>query len=100
MRVDEHLLGRHLPVEAFPELLVGAAWDDPTTRALVQDYHAWHAPLLLAHQNLSRATRDWLERAAHRFPTKLLDNYAMFPEVLDKDAMQVALVSAKLIQAG
>ena len=100
MRVDEHLLGRHLPVEAFPELLVGAAWDDPTTRALVQDYHAWHAPLLLAHQNLSRATRDWLERAAHRFPAKLLDNYAMFPEVLDKDAMQVALVSAKLIQSG
>ena len=99
MRVDEHLLGRHLPAEAFPELLVSAVWDDPTTRALVQDYHAWHAPLLLAHQNLSRATRDWLERAVHRCPAKLLDNYAMFPEVLDKDAMQVALVSAKLIQA-
>ena len=99
MRVDEHLLGRHLPAEAFPELLVSAAWEDPTTHALVQDYHAWHAPLLLAHQNLSRATRDWLEQAAHRCPAKLLDNYAMFPEVLDKDAMQVALVSAKLIQA-
>ncbi|MFA7386354.1 MAG: hypothetical protein WCZ87_01695 [Thiohalobacteraceae bacterium] len=99
MRVDEHLLGRHLPAEAFPELLVSDVWEDPTTRALVQDYHAWHASLLLAHQNLSHATRDWLEQAVHRCPAKLLDNYAMFPEVLDKDAMQVALVSAKLIQA-
>ena len=46
------------------------------------------------------ATRRWLEAAACRNPAKLLDNHAMFPEVLDNDAMQVALVSAKLIRAG
>lgn len=100
MRVDERLAGRHLPREAFPELLVADTWDDATTGALVHDYHAWHAPMLLAHQNLSHTTRRWLEAAAYRHPAKLLDNYAMYPEVLDKDAMQVALVSAKLIQAG
>lgn len=100
MRVDEQMLGRHLPKEAFPELLVADTWEDPTVNALVRDYHAWHASQLLAHQNLSQATRQWLETAAYRRPGKLLNNYAMYPDVLDKDAMQVALVSAKLIQAG
>lgn len=100
MRVDEQILGRHLPHEAFPELLVTDAWEDATVRALVRDYHAWHASLLLAHQNLSQQTRRWLESAAYRHPGKLLNNYAMYPDVLDKDAMQVALVSAKLIQSG
>lgn len=100
LRVEQHWNGRLLPREAFPELLVSDNWSDSTLYALVRDYHAWHAPLLLAHQNLSPATRRWLETAARQRPLRLLDNYAMFPEVLDHDAMQVALVSAKLMQAG
>ena len=100
LRVARHWAGRRLPREAFPELLVSDSWSDGTLCALVRDYHAWHAPLLLAHQNLSPATRGWLEAAAWRRPLRLLDNYAMFPEVLDHDAMQVALVSAKLMQSG
>lgn len=100
LRVEPHWTGRRLPRDAFPELLVADNWDDELIRDLVCDYHAWHAPLLLAHQNLSRGTRRWLEDAARRRPLRLLDNYAMFPEVLDEDAMQVALVSAKLMQSG
>lgn len=100
LRVEPHWSGRRLPRDAFPELLVADHWDDPVIAALVRDYHAWHAPLLLAHQNLSSGTRRWLEHAARRRPMRLLDNYAMFPEVLDQDAMQVALVSAKLMQSG
>ncbi|MBZ0070770.1 MAG: hypothetical protein WCY26_00530 [Thiohalobacteraceae bacterium] len=100
LRVDSLLRARHLPREAFPELLVADRWPDSTAQALVDSYHAWHAPALLAHQNLSHATRRWLEAAACRNPARLLDNHAMFPEVLDRDAMQVALVSAKLLRAG
>ncbi len=85
MRVDGQLLGRCLPREALRELLVTDAREVAKVRALVRDYHAWHASLLLVHQNLSQVTRYWLETAAHRRPAKLLDNYA--------------LVSAKLIQA-
>lgn len=99
LRVDDALRNRQLPRDAFPELLVADSWEDAMEQAVVRDYHAWHAPLLLAHQNLTHATRRWLESAAQRHPARLLDNYAMFPEVLDRDAMQVALVSAKLIQA-
>jgi hypothetical protein len=99
LRVDATLRNRQLPRDAFPELLVADRWEDATEQALVREYHAWYAPLLLAHQNLTQTTRCWLETAAWRHPGRLLDNYAMFPEVLDRDAMQVALVSAKLIQA-
>ncbi len=99
LRVDDGLAGRHLPAEAFPELLVDPAWEDPLERTLVEDYHAWNAPLLLAHQNLSAATRERLEIQARRRPEVLLANYPMYPEVLDGPAMQVALVSGKLIQS-
>jgi len=99
LRVDDTLAGRHLPAEAFPELLVDPVWEDPLESALVEDYHAWNAPLLLAHQNLSAATRGWLEVQARKRPEALLANYPMYPEVLDASAMQVALVSGKLIQS-
>jgi len=57
------------------------------------------APGRLAHQNLSAATRGWLEVQARKRPEALLANYPMYPEVLDASAMQVALVSGKLIQS-
>ena len=99
LRVEGELLGRRLPREAFPELLVDEV-DPPGIEArLVRDYHDWNAALLLAHQHLPRVTRARLERAACRRPGRLLESYAMIPEVLDRDALDVALVSAKLIRS-
>ena len=99
MRVEDEMRGRHLPAEAFPELLVDPEWQQELERALVREYHEWNAPFLLAHQHLSEATRRWLEQAARQRPEPLLDNYPMYPRVLDAEAMQVTLVSAKLIKA-
>jgi hypothetical protein len=99
LRVSGELKGRCLPADAFPELLVDSQWEKPQEATLVEEYHRWHAAFLLAHQNISPASRAWLESAACERPQQLLANYAMYPEILDKDAMQVALVSAKLIQA-
>ncbi|RRQ22020.1 hypothetical protein [Thiohalobacter thiocyanaticus] len=99
MRVEGALAGRHLPAEAFPELLVDPDWEQPLERDLVREYHEWNAPFLLAHQRLSENTRGWLETAARQRPETLLENYPMYPQVLDAEAMQVSLVSAKLIKA-
>ncbi|WJW75475.1 hypothetical protein QVG61_13445 [Thiohalobacter sp. IOR34] len=99
LRVDDSLYGRELPAAAFPPLLVREDWEDPLSCALVQDYHAWQAPLLLAHQNLDRDTRQRLETAACQRPEALAANYHMYPEVLDGEALQVALVSARLMQS-
>lgn len=99
LRVTEELRSRYLPKEAFPELLVDTRWNERVERTMVDDYHRWHAAYLLAHQNISTGTRAWLEDAACERPEQLLNNHAMYPEVLNEDAMQVALVSAKLIQS-
>jgi hypothetical protein len=98
MRVTDELQGRRLPRTAFPEMLVAEAWPAAQDAALVEEYHAWHAPLLLAHQNLSPQTRAWLEAAACQHPDRVLNHYPMYPEVLDEEAMQVALVTGRLMQ--
>ncbi|MCO6412767.1 MAG: hypothetical protein J5I92_08490 [Thiogranum sp.] len=99
LRVADAERGRTLPNEQFPELLISEDWDDQTQRGLVDDYHDWYAASLLAHQNLSTGTRQRLEQAACKRPQALLSSYPLIPEVLDSDAIEVALVSAKLMNA-
>jgi hypothetical protein len=99
LRLDDDEVGRRLPKQAFPELLISGDWEDDIQRSLVEDYHNWYAGWLLAHQNLSRATRERLESAACRRPQSLLAAYPLIPEVIDQDAIDVALVSAKLMNA-
>lgn len=96
MRVDTALQGRRLPAEAFPELLLDEAWDSARDTEVIAAYHDWNAAALLAHQGLRRATRARLEAAARRRPRPLLDHYAVIPEILDREAMKVALVAARL----
>jgi hypothetical protein len=101
LRVTPEIEGRVLAQEAFPELLVDELhWPDARDGGLVADYHDWNAARLLAHHGLSRETRARLERAACQTPEKLLDCYPMIPEIVDRDAMRVALVTAQLIRAG
>ena len=99
LRLEDDEPGRRLPSEDFPELLITSKWDDEVQRGLVDDYHGWYAAWLLAHQNLSRATRERLERAACRHPQRLLASYPLIPEIIDQEAIDIALVSAKLMNA-
>ena len=92
-------VGRRLKRDDFPELLISTEWDDEVQRGLVDDYHNWYAASLLAHQNLSRATRERLEKAACKRPKNLLISYPLIPEIIDEEAIEVALVSAKLMNA-
>jgi len=98
--VAEALEGRRLAAREFPELLVREAWEDALVTTLVREYHDYHAPLLLAHQGLRAATRRRLEQVAFRqHPERVEKHHAMYPEVLDPEGLQVALVSARLIAA-
>jgi hypothetical protein len=99
LRVEPDDRDREMPAKDFPELLLSEDWPSRTERGLVQDYHHWHAANLLAHQNLSEATRRRLEQAACRRPQRLLSAYALIPVVLDQQAVEVALVSAKLMNS-
>lgn len=92
-------VGRTRVADDFPELLISEDWPDPLQAGLVADYHDWSATSLLAHQNLSRNTRVRLERAACRRPQALLSCYPLIPEIIDQEAIDVALVSARLMNA-
>ncbi len=99
LRLGEGEIDRVLAAEAFPELLLSEEWDNEIQQGLVRDYHDWYAASLLAHQNLSAATRRRLERAACQRPQPLLAVYPLIPEVIDQEAIDVALVSARLMNA-
>jgi hypothetical protein len=99
LRVAAAQIGQTLPRTAFPELLVDEHWDNAQDARLISEYHDWSAAQLLAHQPLTRATRLRLEQAACRQPEKLLDPYPMIPEIIDEDAMKIALVQARLMRA-
>ena len=99
LRIGDEEIGRTLDKEIFPELLISDNWEDDTKSGLVADYHDWYAASLLVHQNLSRTTRIRLEQAACRRPQTLLSSYPLIPEIIDKEAVEVALVSARLMNA-
>ncbi len=98
-RLPDGLDGRRLAAADFPELLATEKWDDPAERCLVQEYHDWHAASLLGLQRLSPSTRRRLESAACRQPETLSAAYPLIPVVLNMEAMRVALVAARLLQA-
>jgi hypothetical protein len=99
LRVSEELLGRELGREDFPEMLLDERWESERDRQVVRDFHDWYAAPLLAHQSLSRDTRARLEKAAAARPGPVLEHYAMYPEILDQEGMDVALVKARLLQS-
>jgi len=99
LRLDPEEIGRRLQADRFPELLLDENWANPLQQGLVADYHNWYAASLLAHQNLSVPTRRRLERAACDRPQSLLATYPLIPEIIDQTPIDVALVSAKLMNA-
>jgi hypothetical protein len=97
--LDRALAGRWLERQVFPELLLRAQWDSDQERDLVHDYHEWHAPSLLTHTNLSRATRAALEPAACRQAGKLFRVRYLLPEIVDTERLQIAMVEAVIRQS-
>jgi hypothetical protein len=97
LRVPPRLAGRRLAPDAFPELLVDEEWPDAVQRALVREYHDWHAAALLTHVDLTVATRGRLEAAACRRPEKLLEVCRLIPRFVDRARIEIALVQARVM---
>lgn len=97
--LEAALRGRRLEAAQFPELLVRDDWESEQERDLVRDYHEWHAPQLLTHTGLSAQARALLERAACRQASRLYRVRNLLPEVLDPEAVRVALVEAVIRQS-
>jgi len=96
LRLKPEWEGRALPAGAFPELLVREEWNNRLEQSVINDYHAWLAPLLLLLPRLAPATRERLEKAAALRPGWLLKVHRLLPAVLDRERLNAALVAARM----
>lgn len=96
LRLPAEWQQRTLPAEAFPELLVRTERNNLLEQSVIKDYHKWLAPLLLLLPSLSDASRAWLEAAACEQPAWLARIHRLLPRVLDRAALNAALVAARL----
>ncbi len=98
-RVDQPADGDRLVTlsrDVFPELLVRHSWSREKDQALVDDYLNWLAPALLTLPHLRRETRERLEHAASRRAALLYQYHKLFPEIVNREVVQPALVEAVL----
>jgi len=80
----------------FPPFLVREDWPDQQQQAICKRYIDRQAPRLLMLQGLSVSERERLERCCEPFATEVARFYAVYPEVLDTQAMSALRVEARL----
>ncbi len=88
--------GRTLTRDAFPPLLLAAFGHDDLHRQLIEDFHTWQAPWLLVLSHLDAATRRAIEQRARRQALAIYDQHRLYPETMDRQTIQSALVEAVL----
>ncbi len=99
LRLPYEWRSRQMPAEAFPELLVRETGNSRLEQSVIDDYHAWLAPLLLLWPRLSSETRARLELQACDHPQWLARIHRLLPIQLDPARIRAALVAARLEQA-
>lgn len=90
------LPGRVLDADAFPPLFIATHGMDAAHTRLVRDYHAWQAPWMLLLSHLDTPTRAALEAAAWQQAGAIEKHCRLYPQVLDRAALQAARVQAAL----
>jgi hypothetical protein len=93
------LRGRVLEADVFPQLFIATAGMDAAHTRLVNDYHAWQAPWMLLLPQLDRATRSALEACACQQAELVEKHCRLYPEVIDRAALQAARVEAALLRS-
>lgn len=83
----------------FPPAGVRHRWPEADQQTVADDWLCWQAPLLLMLPELDAALRARLEEFAMRQVSSVARYWRSWPEVIDRDRLQAALVAARL-QAG
>ncbi len=96
---DDTLRGRVLEADAFPPLFVATAGMDTAHTRLVHDYHAWQAPWMLLLPHLDTATRRALETSACQQAELIEKHCRLYPDVINRPALQAARVEAALLRS-
>ena len=83
----------------FPPCLIREKWDEARAVNLVADYIRWQAPLLLQLFGLDNSVRRKLEILARQAPIKVTRYHKLYPEIIDQQQINAALVEAVMTQA-
>ncbi len=87
---------RTLARDDFPRFFLREQDISPAHERLIQDFLAWQAPWLLLLQDLPRDTRARFEELARSRALTVDKHYALYPEIVDEDALNIARVEAAL----
>ncbi|WP_455209717.1 hypothetical protein [Kaarinaea lacus] len=96
---DEKEAAQNLQKNAFPPCLIRESWDSERATQLVAEYIGWQAPLLLQLRGLEFAIRQKLEILARQAPEKVAHYYNLYPEIIDQQQINAALVEAVMKRA-
>jgi hypothetical protein len=99
LRGGDGLNGRVLDADAFPPLFIATTYMDAAHAQLVRDYHAWQAPWMLLLPHLDASTRSALEMAACQQAESVEKHCRLYPETVNRAALQAARVEAALVRS-
>lgn len=94
INLTPELQARTLPDEAFPVLLINHTSHDVAHQQLINDFLNWQAPWLLLLPTLDTDTRRHYEKAARKQALIVQQQYKLYPEIIDKSAINTARVEA------
>ena len=89
------LVGRVLPSDSFPELLVREDWDDTPMKQLVGEWAGYMAPWLLQLQGINEQRRGRLEQQACRNPEMLDILHCLYPSIIDERLINTSRLAVK-----
>jgi hypothetical protein len=92
------LARRTLEAAAFPVTLLEGSYHDAPHRRLIEDFINWQAPWQLLLPALDSASRAAFEQHARVQPLMLAQQYRLYPEIIDRQAIDAARVEARLRQ--
>ncbi|MCW8964837.1 MAG: hypothetical protein OQL16_13660, partial [Gammaproteobacteria bacterium] len=81
----------------FPTLQIRTDYFDEKENMIIHDYIYWDAPALLQLHGLSHEQRQQLETYAWQQPLRVEQLHCLYPQIIDQDGLEVALVKARLI---
>ena len=89
------LHNRTIPEKNFPAYLLNHTTDDLTHRQLISDFLNWQAPWLLLLPTLDPGARHHFEQCARKQALVVEQQYRLYPEIIDKSAINAARVEAR-----
>ncbi len=94
INLDDKLQHRQLPADAFPVALLNHPATDGLHHQLINEFINWQAPWLLLLPTLDQQTRSRYELTARQQALIVEQQFRLYPEIIDKAAINTARVEA------